>query len=105
MPAVRAGRRKDSFKFQAGDDIAGPAIAINIMGFWVIGVAASGHDDGPHMKRDVFGLIFIIDGPGRTKFFTRPAFSFGQKKALRVINGVFQGNRLGVLHINGLAVG
>jgi hypothetical protein len=105
MPAVRAGGREYPFKFKAGDNIGRTAVTIDIMGLRVIGLAPAGHYDGAHIKHHVLCLVLIIDGPGGTEFFTGPAFPLGEKKALGVINGIFQWNRLGILHINGLALG
>ena len=74
------------------------------MGLWVICFAAAGQDNGAHMECHVFGLISKSNGAGGAKFFTGPAFAFGQVYALSGINDVFQRNGLSILDINGLAV-
>ena len=61
-------------------------------------------NSGPHLDGDLFFLLFKIDRPGGTKFFTGLAFSLLEVDAVFLINGILQGYCLGITYIGCLAL-
>jgi hypothetical protein len=96
VPSIRAGRRKDTLKFQAGYDIRGFVIAIHVMGCWIIHLAATGQDNGSHVKCEILLLVIEPDGIGGAEFFTGLALSIFEVNAIFRVEGVLEGDGLGI---------
>ena len=106
MSTVGTGCRKHSFKFQTGYHIGGSGVAVNITNSRIEDLTAGSHHYRPHIYAQLFFYIGKIDGFSRTELLTGLAFAFLDKiNAGLSVNGVFEGYRLGVLHIDGLAFG
>jgi hypothetical protein len=106
MSTVGTGCRKHSFKFQTGYHIGGSIVAIYITNGRIEDLTAGRYHYCPYTNLDLFFYIGKIDGFSRTKLLTGLAFAFLDKiNAGLSINGVFERNRLGVFHIDGLAFG
>ena len=100
MPAVGTRCRKNPLEFQAGYDIGGLTISINIMGGGIVNLATVGKNHGTHLEGKIFLHVIEFDGTGGTKFFTGFTFAFDKVNTMFGIDGVFQGYRLGVLHMS-----
>ena len=105
MPAQGPGGRKHSLKFKAGDDIGRALVTIDIISLRVKDFTAWGDDDRSGLNGQFLLLVLEIDSLGRTELLTDLASPFGKKNAIRWVNGIFQRNSLGILHMDRFSLG
>jgi hypothetical protein len=105
MPAKGPGGRKHSFKFKAGDDVRGALVTVDIISLRIKDFTARGDDDRPGLNGQFLFFVLKIDGLCRTEFFTDLTSPFGKKDTMNRINGILQGNCLGILYMDGLSLG
>ena len=103
MAAERSGRRQYAFKFQAGYDVGRFFVAIGIINTGIIHAASGSDQYRPGVNGQFFGLILKNYGVSGAEFFTGLTFAIFKVDTIFFINGVLQGNRLGVFHIGRLA--
>ena len=73
------------------------------MGGWIEHGTAGADNHRTNLNGQFFRLVFKIDGAGRAIFFAGLALSVLKIDTIVCINGVLEGDRLGVLHIDRLA--
>ena len=101
MPPEGSRCGEDPFKFQGSHHIGKGCIGVGIVESGIKGFEPGRHDEGAHIQGD-FRLLFIkINGSRRTEFFTCPALSLLKEDAIVLVDDVFEGDGLGVGHING----
>jgi len=104
MTAIGAGSRENSLELQAGDNVGVFGVAEGVVDRRIKSPAPLSQNNRPHVQGEFPFLIVKVYGLGGTKFLAGFAFAFFEINALVRINNVFQRNRLGVLHIDGLAL-
>jgi hypothetical protein len=70
------------------------------MGGGIVNLASVGKNHGSHLEGKLFLRVIEFDGTGGAKFFTGFTFAFDKVNTMLGIYGVFQGYRLGVLHMS-----
>lgn len=75
------------------------------MGGWIVGFAATGKNHCTYIDAEILCSIVIVDGTCGTYCFALFTFPLGEKKALAVIDCIFQRYSLGVIDINSFAFG
>jgi len=95
---------KDPFKFNGCDHIGEFGILEIVQLGRVKGFEPGRHDDGTHIQGQDFFLVLVIDGPGGTDLGAGAAFILQEFQADGRVNGIFQGDSLGVRHIDGLSL-
>ncbi len=98
------GCRKNSFVFQAGDDIGPASVAVFPFYTRIKRLKSSGQNHGPCIQPDDFIFLIKRDGLIFTNLFANAAFSLCEIAAALFINGIYQGNRLRIGNINGFAL-
>jgi len=104
MTSIGTRCRKHSLKFEAGDDIGRTMIAIDIVDLRIEDFTPRRNDDGTSLDAQLSLFILEIDGLRRTELFTDSASPLYEKEAVGRINGILQGNRLGILYMDRLAL-
>ena len=105
MSAIGTRSRENSFELQAGDNVGVFGVAKRVS--WTAGSKARlpwARTTAPTLRVSSRFLIVKVYGLGGTKFFAGFAFALFEINTLVRINHVFQGNCLGVLHIDGFAL-
>jgi hypothetical protein len=105
VPPQGPGGRKHSFKFQAGDNIGGTLVPIDIINFRIEDLTPGGKNDGPCPDGQFSFLILKIDSLCRAEFLADLASPFGKKDAMGRVNGILQGNGLGIPHMDRFSLG
>ena len=105
MPGQGPRGRKHSLKFKAGDDIRRALVAVDIISLRVKDFTARGDDDRSSLNGQFLLLVLEIDRLGRTELLTDLASPFGKKDTIRWVNGIFQRNGLGILHMDRFSLG
>ncbi len=100
MPAVGPRGGENPFKTHGGNNVR-VLVKGKVVKFPRIKRGKSRRKDHrPHMQGFLFFRIRKIDGTGGADFFTGPAAIFFQVDACLRVNGIFQGDRLGIGDIN-----
>ena len=95
---------KDPFKFHTGDDIWQFGMLVIIQMQWVKSFKTGRYDNGTHVERSLSCHVIEVDGIGGTNLFAGAAFALFEKDTPIRIDGIFEGYRLGIGDIYGLAL-
>jgi hypothetical protein len=79
-------------------------VAIDIVDLRIEDLTPRRNDDGTGLDGQFSLFILEIDGLRRTELFTDSASPLDEKEAVSRINGILQGNRLGILYMDRLAL-
>ncbi len=104
MTAGGAASRQYPFKFHTGNHVWQPVVLIIVQAVGVKRLVSGRQDNRTYADGNIFFLILKINGAGGTEFFTDPAAALLLKIDASIsFDHIFQGYRLGVGHIDGLA--
>jgi hypothetical protein len=104
MAVGGAAGGQNPFKFNGCDHIGEFGILEIVQLGRVKGFEPGRHDDGAHIQGQDFFLVLIINGPGGTDLGAGAAFVLQEFQADGRVNGIFQGDGLGIRHIDGLSL-
>jgi hypothetical protein len=104
MAVGGAAGGQNPFKFNGCDHIGESGILEIVQPGRVKGFEPGRHDDGTHIQGQDFFLVLIINGPGWTDLGAGAAFVLQEFQADGRVNGIFQGDGLGIRHIDGLSL-
>jgi len=104
MSLIRPGGTQDPFKLHARNDIGISAVGIGLIWARVVRLESRGEDNGARSNGPSFLFFIEANGLRRTEFLAGPAFSLLEEDAVILVNDIFKRDRLGVFHIDGLAL-
>ena len=103
VPFRGSGGRQDALHFNGGDNVGQAGVAVVVELRWIKGLESGGEDDGADVQGFGLFLLVKIHRVGRAEFFAGAALAVLEIDAVVMIDGIFQGNGLGIFHIGGLA--
>jgi hypothetical protein len=103
MSLERSRCAQDALKLHARDDIGVPGVLVGDVPSRIIRLETGRQDDRAGSDGPLLLSLFEIDRVGGTEFLAGSAFPLLEINAFLRVNGVLEGNRLGVLDVNRLA--
>ncbi len=104
MPAVRTRGGQNPLHLQRGNHVGMLGVIVGVEFRWIERLESGSQHYRPHIEIDGLFLLIEIHRIGGTKFNAGATFLFLDVNARIALNGVFQGNSLGIFNVRCFAL-